>query len=158
MAEHLVRCHATSDGEGEEACDQCQRHPVRDRHREEIARGGECHQGREEQEARKVEDHGLRLEAWVCRGNWRRRMLARSVKQTDNGDEGAMSRPPNAPSPEAGNARGKRDRREQQRKADPIGWRAGRRFRLVRRDSGIGSELVQRHWNCLLYTSPSPRD
>src|SRR6266702_2092578 len=85
MVQHVVRCHATGNGEREEARDQRQRHAVRDGHREEIARCGERHQGRKEQKAREVEDHGLRLEAWCVAGSGRRRMLAGSAKQTDNG-------------------------------------------------------------------------
>ena len=34
----------------DEAADQRQRHPVRDRHGEEVARGGERHQRREQQQ------------------------------------------------------------------------------------------------------------
>src|SRR5689334_14543285 len=75
-------------------------------------------------------------------------MLAGSAKQTDNGGGPEGISPPKARSPEAGNARGERDRRKQQRKADPIGRRAGLcRLRFVCRDRGIGCVLAQRHWN-----------
>src|SRR6266702_8072964 len=87
-------------------------------------------------------------------GSGRRRMLAGSAKQTDNGGSvlGAGDPVP-AASPDAGDARRERDHREQQRKADPIDRRVGsRRFRLARRNRGIGSVPAQRHWN-----SPGPK-
>ncbi|MGY4327712.1 hypothetical protein ACVWWG_002129 [Bradyrhizobium sp. LB7.2] len=68
MVHYLVRCHAAGESEREKAGDQRQRHAVRDRHREEIARGGKRHQGREEQKARKVEDHGCVLRPGFWRG------------------------------------------------------------------------------------------
>jgi len=57
MQQDVVQAHAAQHRERHEAGDQRQRHPVRNRHREQVARGCERHQGRKQQKAGGIEDH-----------------------------------------------------------------------------------------------------
>jgi hypothetical protein len=57
MRKQVVRSHAGQRRKRQEACDQCQRHPVGNLHRKEIARRREGHQRWKQQEAGNIEDH-----------------------------------------------------------------------------------------------------
>ena len=68
MGEDIVKSQAAQHGESQEACHQRQRHPVRDRHGEKVAGGCECHQGRKQQKAGDVEDHGVKQPVLSAQG------------------------------------------------------------------------------------------
>ncbi len=68
MRKDIVKAHAAHEGKGQETGRQRQRHPVRDRHGEEIACGCERHQGRKQQKARDIEDHGVTESVLLTRG------------------------------------------------------------------------------------------
>ena len=58
MGEDVVRPHAGCDRQHQEGRGQQDRDAVGDRHGEEVAGGGERHQGRKQQQAGDVENHG----------------------------------------------------------------------------------------------------
>ena len=58
MRTHIDEAHAADDREREKASDENKRHAVGDRHGQEVARGGECHQRRKQYQSDRVDDHG----------------------------------------------------------------------------------------------------
>src|SRR5665213_2918831 len=96
MRKDVVKPHTAQQSENQEARDQRQRNPVGNRHGEEVARGGERHQGRKQQKPCDVEDHGkdhgMTWSVRLTRKSEHRPNLSPINEQSENGRP--ITRPP----------------------------------------------------------------